>query len=596
MIAELIRVPPEKFAPSKMPDKELVRDLQILAAWGSAGTPELKRKARLYALKLIPEIVRRGSITFHFDSWREGSLNFIREIFKKLFTSGVYLVPPHGEYIYRGRKEIIVKSKPDDKLWQTFSILVSGNKAYGWIRTHKPQKINLADFQKLADKHLITEAERREWWPGKTSFYAYEIRDFLPLPEPQRVEVARGIQTRIKKVNLEEDEPEPEVVDIAFLGKEHANHAYKPFGIQMGSHYHYRFLKRTLHETKWDLYVEPYAGGAAIHWALRRDLGPGFKAVLSDIDPDIVFLNRFLKTATDAEFKDLRRRYWLPSYKHYQKLIDWKPRSRVDRAYRLMYLNAYTFGYVMWGGVRPSFYIQGDRSPSEYRDTRKRIMAARHRLERLEYYREMLQNTIILNWDAFQVIRRYDRKGTFFYIDPPYAERGTKQTSDRKDVETFKQRAPTLAKMLKRLKGYFILEVEPTEFYKKVFKGLPLRTVTTRAPFAYQKQRKLLFASNVPLKLAAEEFEDDEPEFDIDDIPRLTNFELLMAHGWLHLEAEGLNQIPESLVALHFLIVSEMKRRNMEHRYETALDEATEEYVRWLRSKSESQSLALAGL
>ncbi len=119
-------------------------------------------------------------------------------------AEGLYLVEPHAEMIWSGGKTAIVKSRRFEVEGKRY-ILVSdgpGGKAWGKIELHPPKVITLDDFEKLRDQHLVTEAERLEWWKGYDKLYFYNIKYFVPFDQPKKVKVPRGVQTFIRDVEL----------------------------------------------------------------------------------------------------------------------------------------------------------------------------------------------------------------------------------------------------------------------------------------------------------------------------------------------------------------------------------------------------------
>jgi len=61
----------------------------------------------------------------------------IEKVFPKVST-GLYLVEPHGKYIYEGKKTLIVKSKRFNNHIREDLLLVSGPVAYGIINLQEP--------------------------------------------------------------------------------------------------------------------------------------------------------------------------------------------------------------------------------------------------------------------------------------------------------------------------------------------------------------------------------------------------------------------------------------------------------------------------
>ena len=116
--------------------------------------------------------------------------------------SAIYLQPPHGELFWRGEKNLIIKSKRFEKYLGVPIFVASGDKIYGIIRITKIGRIDLNDFKRLADRHKITEEERKQWWPGKRWLYEYEFERIKVFNSPKRYHYKRGYQTFIRRVRF----------------------------------------------------------------------------------------------------------------------------------------------------------------------------------------------------------------------------------------------------------------------------------------------------------------------------------------------------------------------------------------------------------
>lgn len=70
-----------------------------------------------------------------------------------------------------------------------------------------------------------------------------------------------------------------------------------------------------------------------------------------------------------------------------------------------------------------------------------------------------------LPWAAF--IKRYDRTGTLFYLDPPYFGCENDYGKDMFERAEFDQ----MADMLRNLKGKFVLSLNDHEEVRRIFSG-----------------------------------------------------------------------------------------------------------------------------
>lgn len=109
------------------------------------------------------------------------------------FDRGLVVVSPHGDFIAGGLKTALVKSRRYAMEGEDL-LVIQGKKALGTLRLAPPRIISRAAFRRAHARHLVSEEERRRWWPGKALFYMYDILEFHPLAAPVRVEYPRGIQ------------------------------------------------------------------------------------------------------------------------------------------------------------------------------------------------------------------------------------------------------------------------------------------------------------------------------------------------------------------------------------------------------------------
>ncbi len=117
------------------------------------------------------------------------------------FDRGLVVVAPHGGFIAGGQKTALVKSRRYQMEEETL-LVIQNKQALGTLRLAQPQAISLREFRRLRPRHLVSEEERRRWWPRKSVFYLYDIEEFRPLPAPVAVEYPRGVQVFVRKENV----------------------------------------------------------------------------------------------------------------------------------------------------------------------------------------------------------------------------------------------------------------------------------------------------------------------------------------------------------------------------------------------------------
>ena len=116
---------------------------------------------------------------------------------------GLYLVEPHGELIWLGRKKAIVKSVRFRSHIGEPLFLLSGNLCYGVIKLDSPVEIDLNQFKELTPKHLVSEEERQSWWPEKKKLYYYPITIVSLFNPPRKWKFQPGTQNFVLNVEFE---------------------------------------------------------------------------------------------------------------------------------------------------------------------------------------------------------------------------------------------------------------------------------------------------------------------------------------------------------------------------------------------------------
>jgi DNA adenine methylase len=205
-------------------------------------------------------------------------------------------------------------------------------------------------------------------------------------------------------------------------------------------------------------YCEVFAGAG---WVFFRK-EPSKYEVLNDLDGDLVSFYRVLQNHLE-EF--LRQFKWLLSSREWFE--DWKDQlngrglTDIQRAARYYYVQRLCFG----GKVKGRTYgTTVEHAP--------RINLVRLE-EELSAVHLRLANVIVENLDWKDVIEKYDREGTFFYIDPPYYKTACYKYNFHK-LDNFIE----LCERLRQIKGDFILSINDHPDMREVFKSFNLRPIS----------------------------------------------------------------------------------------------------------------------
>jgi len=197
-------------------------------------------------------------------------------------------------------------------------------------------------------------------------------------------------------------------------------------------------------------YAEPFVGMGGIF--LRRSVAARSEYI-NDVSMDVYNLFRVLQEHYVA-FLDLLR-YQITTQQNFERLVKVDPDTLTDlqRAARFLYLQRVAFGGRVAGRT---FGVSADR-PSRFNITT---------LEPdLEALHARLAPVTVTCMGYADFIRRIDRKGALFYLDPPYFGSETDYGKDVFSREDFIQ----IASVLKAIKGDFILSINDTPEIRALF-------------------------------------------------------------------------------------------------------------------------------
>ena len=211
-------------------------------------------------------------------------------------------------------------------------------------------------------------------------------------------------------------------------------------------------------------YVEAFAGGAQVFF----HKAPSKVEVLNDLDFEIVNFFRVCQ----HHYQELVRylNYCLISRKWFDLLAAEQPASLTDiqRAGRFFYLQKNSFG----GLILKQHYHYGVIQRPNYNAKRiPEIIQAAH---------DRLQAVQVESLPYEQILKRYDRPTTLFYLDPPYWQRKLyKFNFSDDDFRLLEQR-------LHGIRGRFLLSLDDHPSVRKIFGHWHME----RVELAYTAQTK----------------------------------------------------------------------------------------------------------
>ena len=228
-------------------------------------------------------------------------------------------------------------------------------------------------------------------------------------------------------------------------------------------------------------YVEPFAGGAQLFFHKPR----AEVEALNDLDDEVV---RFLRVCQRHPQELARILRWQPASRRLFESLEERPPDTltdIERAARFYYLQKNA-----WGGrrVRRSFHYGVTSSTSYHPDQLP---------ERLREVADRLADVQLESRPYEDVLARYDRPTTFFYLDPPYV--GVDLYKHNFSHEQFER----LAGHLSKLSGRFLLSINDCPEARRWFAPFHYRTIdltytSLRRPRIFTE---LLFA-NYPIDSA----------------------------------------------------------------------------------------------
>ena len=225
-------------------------------------------------------------------------------------------------------------------------------------------------------------------------------------------------------------------------------------------------------------YVEVFAGGAQVLFHKE----PSTVEVLNDLDGDVVNFFRICQSHYEELIRYLK--FILASRRWFALFEAENPESLTDiqRAARFFYLQKNAFA----GLVRRRKYSYAVAGPSSFNPRRlpEVLENAHKRLERVQI--ECLPYS--------EILRRFDRPTTLFYLDPPYHGRSLYRFNFTDDDFV------KLAERLRHLHGKFILSLNDVPRVRELFGTFNLREIelSYTAQMEAGKRFKELLITNFP--------------------------------------------------------------------------------------------------
>ena len=205
-------------------------------------------------------------------------------------------------------------------------------------------------------------------------------------------------------------------------------------------------LKKTIlkHIPEHNTYVEPFMGAGSIFFGKHLVE----KNIVNDVDPELM---RFYRHLRDSFCSTIQRCSLPKNVKEFKKAVSQKGKSSC--AY--LGVNKKSYGCKMGA---PNFVPNPGNTGKRFKESCGK-------------YSDKLKKARILNEDYRSVVKRFDSKSTFHYLDPPYVDTWAygQEPVNPEDV----------CKVAKSVKGKVILSYNDHPRVRKACKGLNFKKVQT---------------------------------------------------------------------------------------------------------------------
>lgn len=194
-------------------------------------------------------------------------------------------------------------------------------------------------------------------------------------------------------------------------------------------------------------YVEAFVGSGAVYWRKK----PSDKEVLNDLDSTLMRDYKLLKRTSARNF-----RTDLNTVQEIQSFVDKPATNDADKLTKTIAMRCNKFGNIPY--EKGLIY----KSSNPYK-----------KLKNIDEYQERMKNTTLLEQDYASVIRRYDSRDTFFFLDPPYEDSKDLYKKGSFDHER-------LASVLRNIKGKFILTLNDSSRIRMIFRRFNIKPIRVK--------------------------------------------------------------------------------------------------------------------
>lgn len=197
--------------------------------------------------------------------------------------------------------------------------------------------------------------------------------------------------------------------------------------------------------SKYNKYIEPFCGGAALFFALAPE-----NAIIADSNPELINVYEQVASHVEAVIS------WLKQYQNTEEMFyavraqDWQTLPKAEAAARMIYLNHTCFNGLYRVNRQGKFNVPFGKYKNPTICDEEGLRAASN----------ALQKATIICGDYLTVLKEYAQEGDFVFLDPPYLPVSAYSDFKRYTKEQFYEEDHVeLAKEVRRLqeKGCFVI-------------------------------------------------------------------------------------------------------------------------------------------
>lgn len=197
-------------------------------------------------------------------------------------------------------------------------------------------------------------------------------------------------------------------------------------------------------------YVEVFFGAGWVYFGKE----PSKVEVINDIDGELINLFKMIQNHPDEINRILETHVVSREIFTELKQVPAEYMTEIQRAVRYLYLINHSYS-----GKAATFGYSVMQHPKQKIRSKEFITSIAERMK----------NTYVENLDFETLIRKYDRPGTLFFLDPPYFETCIDFTKEI-DIQFGKDEHLRLRDLCSNMKGNFILTVNDHPWMRELYK------------------------------------------------------------------------------------------------------------------------------